>query len=244
MNHIQFLTKLGLSEKESSVYLALLTHGALGVSDIARHTALYRTDVYTALRSLEEDALVSLTQKGKQKRYLAQPPSILEAKFVELANSFDDTLAELSALKQRVSPDEPHVHYASGKKAIRALYDDVVESLDKGETYYRYSSAKVEGVDKRGDYLSKKYRLLRDKKGIERKVITNAKNMASKRPRLERDIKAVPPDFDLFEYNISEIIYRDKVAVIDYNQETVVTIDNPVVAKFQKRIFELLFKKL
>ncbi len=244
MNNIQFLTKLGLSAKEAAVYLALLTHGALGVSNIARHAILYRTDVYAALHVLMEAALVSSTQKGKQKHYLAQPPSVLEEKFVELANSFDTQLAALTELKNKVSPDEPRVHFTTGKKAIRALYDDIVLSLDKGETYYRYSSAKVEGSDTRGNYLSKKYRLLRDKKGIERKVITNARNMASKRPRLERDIKVIPPDFDLFEYNISQIIYRDKVAVIDYNSETAVVIDNPLVAKFQKRIFELLFKKL
>jgi len=98
--------------------------------------------------------------------------------------------------------------------------------------------------DVRPKYLSKKYRLLRDRKKLERKVITNAPNKAQKHVRLEREIKVVPPDFDLFEYNVSQVIYGDKVAVIDYNTETAVVIENETIAKFQQKIFELLFRKL
>jgi hypothetical protein len=110
--------------------------------------------------------------------------------------------------------------------------------------YYRYSSAKITGVEKRQNYLSRKYRLLRDQKQLERKVITNVANKAGKHTRHEREIKVVPPDFDLFEYNISQIIYGNKVAVIDYNTETAVLIENPTIARFQQKIFELLFRKL
>ena len=75
-------------------------------------------------------------------------------------------------------------------------------------------------------------------------MITNLPNKLQKRPRLEREVKAVPPDFDLFEYNVSQIIYGNKVAVIDYNTETAVVIENPTIAKFQEKIFQLLFRKL
>ena len=75
-------------------------------------------------------------------------------------------------------------------------------------------------------------------------MITNLPNKMGKRPRLEREIKVVPPDFDLFEYNVSQVIYGNKVAVIDYNTETAVVIENPTVARFQGKIFELLFRKL
>lgn len=85
---------------------------------------------------------------------------------------------------------------------------------------------------------------MRDQKQLERKVITNIPNKESKHVRLEREIKVVPPDFDLFEYSVSEIIYGNKVAVIDYNTETAVVIENATIAKFQQKIFELLFRKL
>ena len=135
--------------------------------------------------------------------------------------------------------------YVEGQKGIRGIHDDVVETLKKGDTYYRYSSSDAhKKPDLRNEYLSKKYRLLRDQKQLERKVITNMPNKMGKHPRLEREIKVVPPDFDLFEYRISQIIYGNKVAVIDYNTETGVVIENATIAKFQQKIFELLFRKL
>ena len=244
MQHTEFLEKLGLSSRESTVYLALLLHGAMGVSDISRKSELYRTDVYQAIASLSREGLVIAQPKGKYKVYKAAPPEVLEKKFLELANVFDERIALLASLAPERHSKRPEVTYVEGKKAIAAVYDDIVTTLSKGDVYYRYSSAKVTGEDKRNNYLSKKYRLLRDQKQIERKVITNAANTASKKPRLEREIKTIPPDFDLFEYNVSQVIYGDKVAVIDYNTETVVVIDNPTIARFQQKIFELLFRKL
>lgn len=244
MEHSKFLEKLGLSAHESSVYLALLEYGKMGVSGIAVKTGCYRTVVYDALGGLMREGLVATTLKGKYKVYAAESPTKLEQKFLELSNHFDEEIAFLSTLNKQSDTRRPVVKYVEGEKGITAVNDDVVMTLKKGEVYYRYSSAIVTNTDKRKNYLSRKYRLLRDQKQLERKVITNAPNKAGKRPRFEREVKVVPPDFDLFEYNISQIIYGDKVAVLDYNSETAVIIENPAIAKFQKKIFELLFRKL
>lgn len=244
MEYKHFLEKLGLSEHESVVYLALLEHGKMGVSDIARKTGLYRTTIYEALGGLLREELASMSPKGKYKVYAALDPKKLEKKFLELSNNFDEAIEGLSALRRKPEISRPQVTYVEGQKGITGIHDDIVTTLKKGDTYFRYSSAIVRGEEKRQNYLSKKYRLMRDVKQLERKVITNVANKAGKHPRLEREIKVVPPDFDLFEYNISQIIYGDKVAVIDYNTETGVIIDNPAIAKFQAKIFQLLFRKL
>ena len=244
MKHKAFLQKLGYSERESIVYLTLLEHGALGVSDIARTCGLYRTDIYTALGRLKEEGLATTLLKGKYRAYKAASPKLLEKKFLELANSFDEEVAALTSLEYTTSGTRPVVTYVEGQKGITGVHDDIVTTLKQGDTYYRYSSAKITGVEKRQNYLSKKYRLLRDQKQLERKVITNAPNRAGKHPRLEREVKVVPPDFDLFEYNISQIIYGNKVAVIDYNTETAIIVENPTIAKFQARLFELMWRRL
>ena len=244
MEHIEFLEKLGLSEREARVYLTLLEHGQMGVTDIARKNGLYRTDIYLALGRLTEEGLVVVVPRGKQRVYRASPPKVLEKKFLELANHFDEKVNALSLLAHTPSGERPIVTYVEGVKGISGIHDDIVTTLKKGDTYYRYSSSSTTGDDKRKNYLSKKYRLLRDQKQIERKVITNGANKAGKRPRLEREIKVVPSDFDLFAYNVSQVIYANKVAVIDYNTETAVIIENETIARFQSKIFELLFRKL
>lgn len=244
MEHKEFLEKLGLDERESAVYLALLEYGRGSVSEIARRTGLYRTMVYEALDGLVRMELASVSPKGKYKAYVAESPKKLEGKFLELSNRFDDEIAELSMLGRSQEDCRPIVKYIEGQKGIMGIHDDIVTTLRKGDIYYRYSSSKITKDERRHNYLSKKYRLLRDQKQLERKVITNLPNKMGKRPRLEREIKVVPPDFDLFEYNVSQVIYGNKVAVIDYNTETAVVIENPTVAKFQQKIFELLFRKL
>jgi len=244
MEHIHFLTKLGLSAHESVVYVALLEYGKMGVSEIARKTELHRTMIYEALLGLDREGLVGTELKGKYKIYVAESPKKLEAKFLELSNQFDEKINELSQIKRARTTLRPAIKYVEGRKGITAIYDDIVDTLKKGDVYYRYSSAKVNGVEKRDSYLSKKYRMLRDQKELERKVITNVANKEQKRPRVEREVKVVPSDFDLFEYNVSQVIYGNKFAVIDYNTETAVVVDDATIAKFQSKIFELLFRKL
>lgn len=245
MNHTLFLQKLGLSPHESVVYLELLQGGKMGVSELARKTGLYRTMVYQALAGLAREGLVLTSLKGKYKTYQAESPERLQKKFLELSNSFDEEIKALQVLRSSPEAVRPIIKYFEGQKGIVRIHDDIVETLKKGDTYYRYSSSNAHrNMDMRKNYLSKKYRLMRDQKQLERKVITNIPNKDSKHPRLEREIKVVPPDFDLFEYSVSEIIYGNKVAVIDYNTETAVVIENATIAKFQEKIFQLLFRKL
>lgn len=244
-NHEAFLANLGLTKRSSVVYLELLRKGLLSVSDIARDTAQTRVAVYAALRELMEVGLVVVHPKGKYKVYAAAPPKKLEDRFVQIADKFDEHIAALGALREKTNDTRPSVEYSEGREAIKAIYDDVATSLNPGDTYYRYSSTKVRNGERTGGtYISKKYRLLRNKKQLERLVITNEPNKNSKLLNLDREVKVIPPDFDLFEYNVSQVIYGDKVAVIDYNTETAMVIENKTVAQFQKKIFELLWRKL
>jgi hypothetical protein len=61
---------------------------------------------------------------------------------------------------------------------------------------------------------------------------------------LTRSFKAVPKDFDLFEDNISLLIYGDKTAYIDYGSRTSFIVESPKIARFQEKLFRLLYKKL
>lgn len=178
--------------------------------------------------------------KGKYKLYVAESPDRIEKLFTDLEDQFNYEIQDLyDAYEARNK--KPRVSFAEGKKSITATYSDVVHSLKKGDTYYRYSSALTLNREK---YVPSDYRRVRDQKGLERFIITNESSRKSHSRKLGREVKAVPADFDLFEYNISQIIFGNKVAFIDYNSKTTITIENPMIAEFQKKIFKLLFKKL
>jgi len=54
----------------------------------------------------------------------------------------------------------------------------------------------------------------------------------------------IPPDYDLFEDNVTKIIYANKVAIIDYHTFESFVIESEAFAGFEKKLFALLFRFL
>ena len=75
-------------------------------------------------------------------------------------------------------------------------------------------------------------------------VITRRDIGAQKSKRLERDMAVVPKGVSLLEDNITQLIYNDKVAIIDYNSDSAIVVENPLIAEFQKKIFKCMFQLL
>jgi len=234
------LEKIGFSPEESAVYSALLVHGPSSISDIIRMTSLHRPKVYGILPVLIQKELVSVMPKGKTKKYVAESPDKIERLFTSLEEEFNKEILNLyEAYETRGK--KPEVTFSEGDVAIRGVFSDIVYSLKKNDTYYRYSSALTLNRKK---YIPRDYRELRDKKGLERLIITNESSKKTINARLGRTVKAIPADSDIFDYDVSQVVYGDKVAFIDYNSKTTITIKNPQIAEFQKKIFRLLFKNL
>jgi len=62
--------------------------------------------------------------------------------------------------------------------------------------------------------------------------------------KLTKDVVIIPKDYDIFEDNITKIIYANKVAIIDYNTQECFIIESSIFANFERKIFKLLFKFL
>jgi sugar-specific transcriptional regulator TrmB len=234
------LERIGLGSNESIVYENLIKGGASSISDIVRSSKLHRPSAYKAIGTLLEYGLVLVVPHGKQKRYMAESPLKIRQLFDKLRSDMEGDILSLESRYSKTG-EKPHITYGEGPVAIEKVYSDVVNDLKPNEMYYRYSSAKVLNREK---YVPKNYREIRDRKNLERLVITNEHTKKGHSNKLGRLIKAVPTDFDLFEYDIAQIIYGNKVAIIDYNTTSAIVIENAVIAEFQKKLFKLLFKKL
>lgn len=238
----KILEQIGLSKNESAIYLALLDLGPSGISKISEKTAIHRPLIYKALPELLEKKLVSQTQKGKSILYVAEPPNRLESIFDELKYQFFEFLPDLEDSYEK-NNKKPKVRFLEGKDGTRRVFDDVVRSLKKGDTFYRYTSNK-DGKEKKDRHVPKVYWTMRDSKKLERLVITNEKTFKSKADKLDRFAKAIPEKDEEFNYNVTEIIYGDRVAFIDYNSDTAMIIESRPIADFQKHIFKSFYKKL
>jgi sugar-specific transcriptional regulator TrmB len=242
MDKNNILEKLGLTKNESAIYLALLEMGTSNISQISEKISIHRPLIYKAIPSLLEKKLITKTQKFKSIVYGAEPPNRLETLFDDLKIDFFETLPDLEDAYAS-SEKKPKIRFLEGKDGTKRIFDDVVRSLKKGDTFYRYSSNK-NGQEKKDKYVPRIYRKMRDDKKLQREVITNIQTAKGKRPDLDRFVKVMPEDFGPFEHNVTEIIYGDKVAFIDYNSETAMIIESKRIAEFQKQIFQTFHKKL
>ncbi|HEY4511508.1 MAG TPA: helix-turn-helix domain-containing protein [Candidatus Paceibacterota bacterium] len=238
----ELFTKLGLTHPETIVYLHLLERGtSLSISDIAKDIGTFRPIVYKALGLLLERKLITITIKGKRKQYIAEHPEKIRGLLREMSIDIEETLPDLEDL-YRAPKDKPIIKFLEGRNGISSVYSDIVDSLKKGDAFYRYSSSKDRA--RTNKYLPKDYREKRDNKNLERYVIRSKATEADVEPDFNQKTKVIPSEFDLFDQNIIQLIYGHKVAVVDLNTETSFVIENEKFADFQKKIFKLLYGKL
>jgi len=240
MDKIAILEKLGLKQNDARVYLALLDQGPSHIAMISQRSGLHRPIIYKSLPVLIEKRLVTKTIRKKRAYFMAEPPNRLETLFDDFRIDFFETLPELEDMYS-TNTHKPRVRFLEGKDGTKRVFDDVVRSMKKGETFFRYSSNK-DGKEKKDKYIPRGYRMMRDQKKLERLVITNFQTANHKSPKLDRFVKIIPSDFGPFEYNVTEIIYEDKIAYIDYNSETVMIIESRHIADFERHKFKQMYK--
>jgi sugar-specific transcriptional regulator TrmB len=236
----ELLRRLGLTAHEATIYASLIENGPGTVADISRRTAIHRPIVYKHLPALREKGLVTSAPRGQRTVFVPEPPERLQALLEETRSRLD---LALPALKQDFAAqgNRPAIKYYEGKAGIRSVFADLVETLGQGGTFCRYSSAS----ESRDAYLPKNYRELRDRKRLQRFVITSEARAGHKKPRLDRALKFLPrQEFGPFDFDVTQLIYGDKVAIIDYNSETATVIENQVIAEFQRQVFMALYRKI
>jgi sugar-specific transcriptional regulator TrmB len=77
--YIALMSRLGIGEKISRVYLDLLEHGTSNVSEIAKRTSLHRIEVYRAIPLLLEEKFIIELLRGKRTYYRPLAPDRLDA---------------------------------------------------------------------------------------------------------------------------------------------------------------------
>lgn len=240
MKETRLLQNLGLTEYESVIYENLLEHEHRSATHIVRDTGLHRPQVYAALQGLEDKKLIYPVKYKRRKHYGAVSPEKLETLFMNFEKNFFNKIEDYHQKYEKSRVNRPLMHFSEGDQAIRDAHLDVVQSVPKNGMYFRYMAKQ----DFNKNYVPKGYQNIRDKKGLERWVITSEASQKTKIDRLGRAIKFIPKTFDLFEYGMSMLMYEDKVTIIDYESESVIHIKHKKFSEFQQKIFKLLFSKL
>lgn len=225
------LMTLDISELEATIVLEVLSCDDITVSNLAKKLTLSRTTLYKHLTTLiNKDIFEKVPNKTsyrvKNRETLKHH---IRANLVE---------AEVETMSLLLNPYEiPEIQIIKGHDNLKKVYESIGTDLKKGDTYYRYTSRKVDHKK------SELYSELKKSKDLERLVITSAEKAGSKAHDPNRFIKTVPKDF-AFDDNVSLIIYGNKIVHVDHKLGSAVTITSKSLARFQEKIFKLLWRKL
>lgn len=132
LQHVaETLGGLGLTDKEISVYLSLVTHGGIGSTiDVAGFTGLARTSVYDILLSLQRKGILVEKRRKNTKVFSVESPTHLlaflqqqEAALATTKQKLKGTVADLESLLNPALP-VPSLRQFRGEEGIIRMWEE------------------------------------------------------------------------------------------------------------------------
>jgi len=210
------LEQIGLTESEIKVYLALLEIGASTTGPIIDKSQTANSKIYSVLEKLINKGLVTFFQQEGLKYYKATSPTQIkyylkekEREIRKQEEKIDVIMPDLQVMFTQKQPENEAIVF-KGIKGIKAAFNDVVDSLEKGQ------KVNIMGVYQFGKQfmrLALYFQRIRSEKGIKANFLINqeAKEVA------KEFLKYKPIEIRLMKRGITTpavfLIYKDKVII-------------------------------
>jgi len=124
----QTLVEMGLDEKESEVYLALLKIGETTATKISQETKIERTLVYYIIEKLKNRGLLSYKLKNNVKYYSATNPERILEDIREREKSFLKILPVLEQIRTSAYEEEVKVEVYKETAGLKAVMNDMFKT--------------------------------------------------------------------------------------------------------------------
>lgn len=238
------LQKFGLTDKEATVYLAMLELGTAPVSDIAAKSDLNRSTTYVILDDLSSRGMVSSTDKNKIRVFTPASPERLvhylneKAKHYEsLVGVANSVMPELKSMYVGAGP-KPTVQFFEGKEGVQHGYEETLKSTEEIRAF-----ASIDDMHSTLPRFFPEYYQRRANKNIHIKAIfpdtPAARERISNNKQEKRTAYLVPKDS---YYSNSEInVYDDKIVFLALKEHFSLIIHSETMANVLKKIFDLAF---
>jgi sugar-specific transcriptional regulator TrmB len=243
MDISESLATLGLNEKQSAIYVALLQLGRGSAYSIADKAGIKRPTAYVILGELIEKGLVSQVPRARKKLYVAVSPEQAFASADERLTLAKQKLPELLAMTKGAD-SKVSVLFFEGLKGIKQVME-YKRDEDKGKEFvgfYATSANLPKGLTEYFDEWNEKNRR---RKITMRGIVPDHDSLEQYREndvRHGRKMKVVPHSELSSEVaiDISERIVR----IHDYKNLQGIAIENADVAKTLREVFEMLWSRI
>lgn len=240
------LAQIGLSDKEATVYEALLELGKAGMGELLKKIPYKRGNAYDLIQELVNKGLVTEVLERGKKTFVIEPPEKLKVMLEEKGKIFHqqesalNTNFEYLSSAYRIAMNKPGVRYYEGKEGIIKIYEELLAN-----------NQPIDSIEDKGD-LAKSipdYAATYVKKRVQKKIFnrvvspdTNQLNKSNP----EKLIEARLAPADQFPFRMDIKISGNKVSLITFPEKNIVgvLIDNQEIAENFHILFEFLWNKL
>lgn len=252
---LEELKKIGLSENEAKVYLALLEMGSATADEVAKKAGVKRPTTYVQFEDLMSKGLVSSFEKivkkgGAEKTFFrAEDPDHLQ-KLFETENKkakermlvLEKSLPELGRLFQ-FAGSRPKVRFFEGKEGFKTGQDEFLKNIKSKEVFSISNADNMFSLfpGHQDSYVPK-----RVKKGIKSKLIYTSKRghfLKESDSEMLRESKFI--ESEKFPFECDLIVYDDVLHISTLHENPVgIIISDKDIAASMRALFDLLWEKL
>jgi len=244
---MEVLQEVGLTERESRVYLALLELGSTTTGPLIKKSEVPNSKIYEILESLQNKGLVSWIVKGKTKYFQASSPKQLLSLLKDKERKINEILPQLE-MKQKLSQSKKSVELFEGVKAIRSMLLGLILDARKGEDFYGFSTGET-SQNKEIEEFYEWWGALKINSGLKDHLLISSANKQKFLNSLTEDAKkAFEKTKSLRFSNVffpgDTAIFRNYVIIFNWDDiSTATLITNKNLAKQYKNFFVGLWEK-
>lgn len=236
------LKTLGLSEKESKIYLALLQLGPATPYKMAKRSGLKRPTAYVIADELVEKGY-AVKAPGDKHTYIARPPEVIYEEREQKMLAAKKNLPELQALKGGVA-DRPAVLYFEGQEGMKQALMYRIKEMHDNEIVGFFADPDFSTKETQAESFEfNDYRMAHNIKV--RGLVTETESLKGfEEYILDKTFipKYIPKE--MYSSNASFEFYPNFIKILFWDASIGVIIESPTVAKAMKQIFEMLWSRL
>jgi sugar-specific transcriptional regulator TrmB len=246
----EILTKIGLTDSEKKVYLALLESGDSTRGQLVNKSKVAGSKIYDLLNKLQEKGLVSIYIKDKIKHFKSTNPNqilnYIEDKKNEFINLEKEAKTIIPALLNSFnsSKEEQEVQLITGLKGLQIIFREQLEILKSGESCYVIGGTK--GIDEEVvQAFFEKIHLMREQKGIKTKMLYNLRQKTTVEKAYSSKNKFPLTTARYIEHSspVAINIYKDLTIIIVFGKQiTSIYIKSQEIADSFMSYFNILWK--
>lgn len=226
------LVKIGLTESEAEIYLAVLEKGDCLASTIAKVTGGHRTHIYDTLEKLISKGLVNYVIKENRKYYSTTNPKNLLDSLKEKQEQVEEILPNLLQ-KFSSSKGEVKIELYKGKEGLKIILRDLVA---EAKTLYVFGKARFEELLPEF-FIKKIVNEMNAKKIKEFMILEKGQTVVKVKNATYKHISKK------YLLPTGALVYNNKVALVIWKKPIyIILIEDEEIAQSYLQHFKLLWK--